>query len=232
VTIRVVLADDQALVRAGFRMILEAHGMEVVAEAGTGVEAVDAARQHRPDVVLMDIRMPEMDGLEATRRVTGAAAGSARAGSGQPPDRPVRVLVLTTFDLDEYVYDALQAGASGFLLKDVGRDELVHAVRVVAAGEALLAPSVTRRLIEEFARQRPPPRPTTAQLETLTARERDVLELVARGLSNAEIAEELVVGEATVKSHVAHLLMKLGLRDRIQAVILAYEVGLVRPAGS
>ncbi len=217
-TLRVVVADDQALVRAGFRMILEAYGIDVVAEAGTGVEAVEAARRHRPDVVLMDIRMPEMDGLEATRRVTSG-------------DFPARVLVLTTFDLDEYVYDALQAGASGFLLKDLGREELVHAVRVVAAGEALLAPSVTRRLIEEFARQRPAPRPTPAQLESLTARERDVLELVARGLSNAEIAQELVVGEATVKSHVAHLLMKLGLRDRIQAVILAYEVGLVRPAG-
>ena len=216
--LRTLVADDQALVRAGFRMILEAHGMEVVAEAADGQEAVDLARRLRPDVVLMDIRMPGMDGLEATRQLAGPDVAD-----------PVRVLVLTTFDLDDYVYAALQAGASGFLLKDVSRDELLHAVRVVAAGDALLAPSVTRRLIEEFARQRPPERPSPAQLEPLTARERDVLGLVAQGLSNAEIAEALFVGEATVKSHVAHLLMKLGLRDRIQAVIFAYEVGLVTP---
>jgi len=219
-TLRVVVADDQALVRAGFRMILEANGIEVVAEAADGAEAVEAARRLRPDVVLMDIRMPGMDGIEATRRL------AAEDGAGGPP---VRVLVLTTFDLDDHVYDALQAGASGFLLKDVSREELVAAVRVVAAGEALLAPSVTRRLLAEFARQRPAARPTPAALEALTPREQDVLRLLARGLSNAEIAAQLVVGEATVKSHVAHVLMKLDLRDRIQAVIVAYEMGLVRP---
>ena len=217
-SLRVLVADDHALVRAGFRMILEAQGMEVVGEASDGAEAVEAAHRLRPDVVLMDIRMPGMDGLEATRRLAGPGV-----------EEPVRVLVLTTFDLDDYVYDALQAGASGFLLKDVSRDELVHAVRVVAAGDALLAPSVTRRLIEEFSRQRPAPRPTPVQLDSLTARELDVLGLVARGLSNAEIAGELFVGDATVKSHVAHVLMKLGLRDRVQAVVFAYEVGLVRP---
>jgi DNA-binding NarL/FixJ family response regulator len=211
-TVRVLVADDQALVRAGFRMILEAQpDIEVVAEAGNGREAVEAAARLRPDVALMDVRMPEMDGLEATRLLSDS----------------VRVVVLTTFDLDEYVYDALAAGASGFLLKDVSRDELVHAVRVVAAGDAMLAPSVTRRLVAEFARQRPAPRPTPTRLNVLTSREREVLELVARGLSNAEIAAELFVGEATVKSHVAHLLMKLDLRDRIQAVILAHELGIV-----
>ena len=211
-SIRVLVADDQALVRAGFRMILEAQAdLEVVAEAANGREAVEAAARLHPDVALMDIRMPEMDGLEATRRLADS----------------VRVVVLTTFDLDEYVYDALAAGASGFLLKDVSRDELVHAVRVVAAGDAMLAPSVTRRLVAEFARQRPAPRPTPARLDVLTSREREVLELVARGLSNAEIAARLFVGEATVKSHVAHLLMKLDLRDRIQAVILAHELGIV-----
>jgi len=212
--IRALIADDQALVRAGFRMILEAHGIEVVGEAADGREAVELARRLQPDVVLMDIRMPGTDGLEATRQLAGD---------------PVRVLVLTTFDLDDYVYGALQAGASGFLLKDVSREELVHAVRVVAAGDALLAPSVTRRLIEEFARQRPAERPAPALLDPLTARERDVLGLIAQGLSNAEIAEALFVGDATVKSHVAHVLMKLGLRDRIQAVIFAYEVGLISP---
>jgi DNA-binding NarL/FixJ family response regulator len=212
VTVRVLVADDQALVRAGFRMILDAEpDIEVVAEAANGREAVEAAARLRPDVALVDIRMPEMDGLEATRQL---------------PDS-VRVVVLTTFDLDEYVYDALAAGASGFLLKDVSRDELVQAVRVVAAGDAVLAPSVTRRLVAEFARQRPAPRPTPARLNVLTSREREVLELVARGLSNAEIAARLFVGEATVKSHVAHLLMKLHLRDRIQAVILAHELGIV-----
>ncbi|HEV3400446.1 MAG TPA: response regulator transcription factor [Acidimicrobiales bacterium] len=217
--IRVLVADDQALVRAGFRMILDAQpDISVVAEAANGRQAVEAARRVQPDVTLMDIRMPEMDGLEATRHLAGPGA-----------ETPRRVLVLTTFDLDEYVYDALQAGASGFLLKDVGREELVHAVRVVAAGEALLAPSVTKRLIAEFARQRPASSPSPPRLETLTGRERDVFDLVARGLSNAEIAQALVVGEATVKSHVAHILMKLHLRDRIQAVILAYEVGLIRP---
>ena len=217
-TVRVVVADDQPVVRAGFRTILEASGIEVVAEAGDGLEAVAAARRTRPDVVLMDIRMPALDGIEATRQLAGPAAVD-----------PVRVLVLTTFDLDDYVYEALRAGASGFLLKDVGRDELVAAVRVVADGEALLAPSVTRRLLEEFARTMPAERPSPASLDVLTPREREVLVLVARGRSNAEIAAELYVGEATVKSHVTHLLMKLGLRDRIHAVIHAYEVGLLRP---
>jgi DNA-binding NarL/FixJ family response regulator len=216
--LRVVVADDQPVVRSGFRTILEAAGIEVVAEGGTGVEAVAAARRLRPDVALMDIRMPELDGIEATRRLAG-------------PDvvDPVRVLVLTTFDLDDYVYEALRAGASGFLLKDVGREDLVAAVRVVAAGEALLAPSITRRLLEEFARRPSDDRPPPVALDVLTPREREVLVLLARGRSNAEIAAELFVGEATVKSHVAHVLMKLGLRDRIHAVVHAYEVGLVRP---
>jgi DNA-binding NarL/FixJ family response regulator len=217
-TLRVVVADDQPVVRSGFRTILEASGIEVVGEAGDGVEAVAAARRYRPDVVLMDIRMPALDGIEATRQLAGPHVVD-----------PVRVLVLTTFDLDDYVYEALRAGASGFLLKDVGREELVAAVRVVAGGEALLAPSVTRRLLEEFARSAPTERPSSVSLEALTPREREVLALVARGRSNAEIAAELYVGEATVKSHVAHLLMKLGLRDRVHAVIHAYEVGLVRP---
>jgi DNA-binding NarL/FixJ family response regulator len=218
VTLRALVADDQPVVRAGFRTILEASGIEVVGEAGDGVEAVAAARRARPDVVLMDIRMPELDGIEATRQLAGPGV-----------DDPVRVLVLTTFDLDDYVYEALRAGASGFLLKDVGREELVAAVRVVAAGDALLAPAVTRRLLEEFAQRPSTERPPPASLDVLTPREREVLALVARGRSNAEIAAELYVGEATVKSHVAHLLMKLGLRDRVHAVIHAYEVGLVRP---
>ena len=234
-TVRVLVADDQALVRAGFRMILEAQpDIEVVAEAANGREAVEAAARVRPDVALIDIRMPEMDGLEATRRLAGQAGlgdPNAMAGpnavAGEVEATPVRVVVLTTFDLDEYVYDALAAGASGFLLKDVSRDELVHAVRVVASGDAVLAPSVTRRLVAEFARQRPAPRRTPSRLDVLTSREREVLELVAQGLSNAEIAARLYVGEATVKSHVAHLLMKLDLRDRIQAVILAHELGIV-----
>jgi len=216
-TIRVVVADDQPVVRAGFQTILNAQPDIVVAgEAGDGAEAVEVARRLRPDVVLMDIRMPLVDGLEATRRLAGPGA-----------EDPVKVLVLTTFDLDEYVYEALRAGASGFLLKDVQRDELAAAVRVVAAGDALLAPSVTRRLIADFARRAVPRSP--AVLETLTAREREVLTLVARGLTNAEIARELFVGEATVKSHLGHVLMKLALRDRVQAVILAHDVGLVRP---
>ena len=216
--IRVVVADDQPVVRTGFRTILEASGIAVVDEAGDGRAAVAAARRARPDVVLMDIRMPELDGIEATRQLAGPQVAE-----------PVRVLVLTTFDLDDYVYEALRAGASGFLLKDVGRDELVAAVRVVAGGDALLAPSVTRRLLEEFARRPVADRPSPATLADLTPREREVLEQVARGRSNAEIAGELFVGEATVKSHVAHVLMKLGLRDRVHAVIHAYEVGLVRP---
>jgi DNA-binding NarL/FixJ family response regulator len=214
--IRVLLVDDQALVRAGFRMILEAQpDIEVVGEAGDGQKAIDAAHSLRPDVVLMDIRMPGLDGIETTRRLT--AAGSAS-----------RVVILTTYDLDEYVFDALAAGATGFLLKHVPPEELVRGVRVAAGGESLLAPSITRRLIEQFARQRTPVR-TSKELDSLTDRERDVLRLLARGMSNPEIASDLHVGEATVKTHVAHLLDKLDLRDRVQAVIFAYEVGLIKP---
>jgi DNA-binding NarL/FixJ family response regulator len=212
--IRVFLADDQALVRAGFRMILGAEpGLEVVGEAGDGSEAVALVRELSPDVVLMDVRMPVMDGIEATRHVVDR--------EGAP-----RVLVLTTFDLDEYVYEALRAGASGFLLKDAPEDQLVAGIRIVADGGSLFAPAVTRRLIERFAGQSgsPPPR-----LDELTERELEVLKLVARGNSNAEIAAALVVSEHTVKTHVAHILRKLDLRDRVQAVVLAYEAGLVRP---
>jgi DNA-binding NarL/FixJ family response regulator len=218
-----MIADDQALVRAGFRMILDAEDdLEVVGEAADGLAAVDAARRLEPDVVLMDIRMPELDGIEATRRVL--------AGAGD--DAAVRVLMLTTFDLNEYVYDALRAGASGFLLKDVPPEQLAAGIRVVAQGEALLAPSITRRLIQEFAAAAPvAPRPPPG-LDELTAREREVFGLVARGLSNAEIAAELVVSETTVKTHVARLLMKLGLRDRVQAVVLAYESGIAIPGKS
>ena len=217
--IRVLVVDDQPVVRAGFQTILDAQDdIEVVGEAADGIEAVEQAHRMRPDVVLMDVRMPNLDGIEATRRLAG-------------PDvpEPVKVLILTTFDVDDYVYEALRAGASGFLLKDVSRHDLVAAVRVVAAGDALLAPPVTRRLIEEFARRPARDRPAPAELESLTAREREVLEHVARGRSNAEIAAALYVGEATVKSHVAHVLMKLALRDRVQAAIFAYEIGLVRP---
>jgi DNA-binding NarL/FixJ family response regulator len=214
-TIRVLLADDQDLVRAGFRMILETQAdVEVVGEAADGVEAVTATRRLRPEVVLMDIRMPNLDGLQATKQIAAAQSGS-------------RVVILTTFDLDEYVYQALTAGASGFLLKNAPPEQLIGAVRVVAAGDALLSPSITRRVIEQFTRLPPPGR--TDALAGLTDRERQVLQLVARGLSNAEIAAELVVSDATVKSHVAHLLAKLQLRDRVQAVVLAYESGLVRP---
>jgi DNA-binding NarL/FixJ family response regulator len=214
-TTRVLLADDQELVRAGFRMILETQAdIQVVGEAGDGVEAVAATRRLQPEVVLMDIRMPNLDGLQATKQLMAARSGS-------------RVLILTTFDLDEYVYQALTAGASGFLLKNAPPEQLISAVRVVAAGDALLAPSVTRRVIEQFTRLPPPG--GTDTLVGLTAREREVLKLVARGLSNAEIAAELVVSDATVKSHVGHLLSKLQLRDRVQAVVLAYESGLVRP---
>jgi DNA-binding NarL/FixJ family response regulator len=220
--IRVLVVDDQGLVRAGFRMILEAQpDVEVVGEAVDGLEAVEAARRLRPDVVLMDIRMPRLDGLEATRRLAGPGASN-----------PVKVLILTTFDLDEYVYEALRAGASGFLLKDVRREDLVAAVRVVAAGEALLAPSITKRLIGEFARRPRPVHAAPAALEVLTAREREVLGLMCRGHSNAEIAAELVISEQTVKTHVGNVLAKLGLRDRIHAVILAYEVGLIQPGAS
>jgi DNA-binding NarL/FixJ family response regulator len=219
VSCRVLIVDDQALVRAGFRMILDAEpDIEVVGEAGDGADGLDQARLLKPDVVLMDIRMPELDGIEATRRLL---AGGAATGT--------RVLILTTFDLDEYVYEGLRAGASGFLLKDTPPEQLVAAIKVVAAGEALLAPSVTRRMIEEFVR-RPAPRPAAASgLDDLTAREMEVLALLARGLSNAEIAAEFVVSETTVKTHVAHVLMKLGLRDRVQAVVLAYECGVVQP---
>jgi DNA-binding NarL/FixJ family response regulator len=214
-TVRVLLADDQDLVRAGFRMILETQAdLAVVGEAGDGVEAVAAARRLQPDVVLMDIRMPNLDGLQATKQLMAAGSRS-------------RVVILTTFDLDEYVYQALAAGASGFLLKNAPPEQLISAVRVVAAGDALLAPSITRRVIEQFARL-PLPGGTDA-LAGLTDRERQVLKLVARGLSNAEIAAQLFVSDATVKSHVAHLLAKLQLRDRVQAVVLAYESGLVRP---
>jgi DNA-binding NarL/FixJ family response regulator len=218
--IRLLLVDDQALVRAGFGMILEAQpDLEVVSEAADGAEAIRLARLHRPDLVLMDIRMPGTDGLTATRVILA--------------ERPeTRVLVLTTFDLDEYVYDAIEAGASGFLLKDVGRDDLVAAVRVVAGGDALLAPSITRRLIQEFAQAGPPSGPPPPGLDDLTARELEVFKLVARGLSNAEIAAELIVSETTVKTHVARMLMKLGLRDRVQAVVLAYEAGVAVPGRS
>jgi DNA-binding NarL/FixJ family response regulator len=221
VTVRVLLADDQALVRAGFRMILEAQDdLVVVGEAGDGRHAVALARRERPDVVLMDIRMPGMDGIAATRAVVTELPNT-------------RVLVLTTFDLDDYVYDALVAGASGFLLKDVGRDELVSAVRVVAAGDALLAPTVTRRLLADFVRSRPAaPDRAAPTLERLTGRERDTLDLLARGLSNAEIAQRLVVSEHTVKTHVGNVFLKLGLHDRVHAVIYAYEHGVVRPADS
>ncbi|GAA4566941.1 response regulator [Planotetraspora kaengkrachanensis] len=218
-SIKIMVADDHGIVRDGFRMILGAQpDMVVVGEAADGVEAVEAARRLRPDVVLMDIRMPGMDGLEATRRLAGPDVAD-----------PVKVLMLTTFDLDDYVYDALRAGASGFLLKDVRRDDLVSAVRVVASGEALLAPSITKRLIGEFAARPRRPEKAPAAVETLTGREREVLELLARGCSNAEIAARLVIGEETVKTHVSNVLSKLFLRDRVHAVILAYEIGLITP---
>ena len=219
-SIRVVVADDQDVVRAGFGALLDTQpDITVVGTAGDGAEALRVSREERPDVVVMDVRMPVMDGIEATRALTAG-------GDGAP-----RVLVLTTFDLDEYVYDALRSGASGFLLKDVTAERLFDAVRVVASGDALLAPAVTRRLIGEFARMQPAPPPE--RLDELTARETEVLRLVAEGLSNREIAERLVVGEETVKTHVSRVLMKLGLRDRTQAVVTAYESGLVVPrAGS
>jgi DNA-binding NarL/FixJ family response regulator len=214
--IRVLIADDQELVREGLRMILDADpGIEVVGEAADGRQALAEARRLDPDVLLMDVRMPELDGIEATARL---AAAGARA----------RVLVVTTFDLDAYVYRALKAGASGFLLKDASREQLVGAVRTVAAGEALLAPAITRRLIEDFCRG-PEPGAAPEGAAALSERELEVLRLLARGLSNAEIAQRLFLGEATVKSHVAHVLAKLGLRDRVQTVVFAYESGLVRP---
>jgi DNA-binding NarL/FixJ family response regulator len=218
--LRVVVADDQALVRAGFRMILTADGIDVVAEATDGTEAVDAVRRTRPDVVLMDIRMPELDGLEATRRILTDPVAPAP-----------RVIMLTTFDLDHYVYAALAAGASGFLLKDVTPEHLVAAVRLVRSGDALLAPAITRRLVERFARRdaEPPPAVPHRDLATLTPREREVLRHLAEGLSNAELALHLHLSEATVKTHVAHILAKLNLRDRVQAVVLAYRTGLVTP---
>ncbi len=226
--LRVLIADDQALVRAGFRMILEAQSdIEVVAEAADGVAAVNLSRRYRPDVVLMDVRMPGLDGLEATRRLLDGSAGD-RSGGGTPAPR---VVILTTFDLDEYVYAALQAGASGFLLKDVSPEHLVGAVRTVAIGDALLAPSITRRLVERFARPTAALAGSPDALARLTAREREVFKLVARGMSNAEIADALIVTEATIKSHVAGILGKLELRNRAQAVVLAYECGLVK-AGS
>ncbi len=222
-TTRCLIADDQAMVREGFAAVLDAQdGLQVVGQAADGAEAVRQARQLQPDVVLMDVRMPVMDGLEATRQILGPLS---RAGADGP-----RVLMLTTFDLDDYVYEALGAGASGFLLKDAPAAELVHAVRVVAAGDALLAPSVTRRLIAEFAsRGRPAPR-VPVSLAVLTPRETEVLTLIARGLSNAEISETLVIAEQTTKTHVGRILAKLDLRDRAQAVVVAYESGLVTPA--
>ncbi len=219
--IRILLVDDQALVRAGFRMILDAEPeMEVIGEASDGREAVDQVRELQPDVVLMDIRMPELDGLEAARRIL----------SGTPEDGAPKILMLTTFDLDEYVYEALRAGASGFLLKDTPPEQLVSAIRVIAEGEALLSPSITRRVIAEFVKgSGPKPQAQFPRLQVLTARELEVMKAIARGLSNAEIAKELFVSETTVKTHVARILMKLGLRDRVQAVVLAYEAGVVQP---
>jgi len=221
VRIRVVVADDQGMVRAGFSTLLNAQpDIEVIGEAANGQEAVDRAAGLCPDVILMDIRMPVLDGLQATRRITALPV---------PPAGPSKILILTTFDLDDYVYEALRAGASGFLLKDASAGELATAVRVVAAGDGLLSPGVTRRLIAEFARMGAPRLPARARLGDLTERETEVLALVARGLTNAEIATHLFVAEQTVKTHVSRVLMKLGLRDRAQAVVFAYESGLVHP---
>jgi len=212
-SIRVLVADDQSMVRAGFRMLLAGEDdMDVVAEASNGVEAVSKAERFQPDVVLMDIRMPELDGLQATRRILAA-------------DQDARILILTTFDLDEYIYEALAAGASGFVLKDDPPEQLIAAIRTVAAGDALLSPAVTKRVIKQFARA-PRPEPPKG-LDELTDREREILRLIARGLSNAEIGQELYISETTVKTHVTHILQKLGLRDRVQAVVLAYQSGLL-----
>ena len=226
-SIRVLLVDDQELVRTGFRMVLtDEEGIDVVGEAGNGREAITAAERHRPDVIVMDIRMPVMDGIEATRRL--AATSTTDADANAP-----RILVLTTFDADEHVVDALRAGASGFLLKDVRPADFVAAIRIVAAGDALIAPAVTRRLLDRFARM---PMPSDSAhdkaLGQLTEREVEVLKLIAEGLSNREIADRLVLAEPTVKTHVSHLLLKLDLRDRAQLVVLAYETGLVRPGSS
>jgi DNA-binding NarL/FixJ family response regulator len=212
-TIRVLITDDQSMVRAGFRMLLaDEEDIEVVAEAENGFEAIEKAARFQPTVVLMDIRMPELDGLEATRRILAA-------------DSLARILILTTFDLDEYIYEALRAGASGFVLKDEPPEQLIAAIRTVAAGDALLSPLVTRRVIDQFARV---PRPTPpSELDELTTREREVFRLIAQGLSNAEIGESLYISETTVKTHVTHVLQKLNLRDRVQAVVLAYQAGLV-----
>jgi len=214
-SIRVLVADDQAMVRAGFRMLLaDEDDIEVVAEASNGLEAVDKARRFHPTVVLMDIRMPELDGLEATRRILAA-------------DRTARVLILTTFDLDDYIYEALRAGASGFVLKDDPPEQLIAAIHTVAAGDALLSPSITRRVIAQFTHI---PRPSVPrELEDLTTREQEILGLIARGLSNAEIGQRLSISETTVKTHVTHVLQKLNLRDRVQAVVLAYQSGLTEP---
>ena len=215
---RILIADDQALVRAGFRKLLEsAPGIEVAGEAADGEQAVEQARRLCPDIVLMDIRMPRLDGIQATRRLTNRSKNATR------------VLILTTFGLDHYVYDALHAGASGFMLKDAPPEELLAAIEIVARGDALIAPAVTRSVIEEFTRRSPPPSPPLPVLDELTTREREVLDLLARGLSNAEIAQQLVVSDGTIKTHVAHVLSKLNLRDRVQAVILAYESGIITP---
>jgi DNA-binding NarL/FixJ family response regulator len=222
VTISVLIADDQAMVRAGFAALLDAHeGIRVVGQAATGLEAVKLSARLDPDVILMDVRMPELDGIAATRRILGPEYPAAHVP---------RILMLTTFDIDEYVYDALQAGASGFLLKDALPEELVHAVRVVAEGDALLSPSVTRRMIAQFAAQKPRAPRSAAVLADLTEREREVLVLLGKGMSNAEIGGELFISEQTVKTHVGKVLAKIGARDRVQAVIFAYDSGLAEPA--
>ncbi|WP_329303584.1 response regulator transcription factor [Streptomyces sp. NBC_00659] len=227
--LRAVIADDQALVRTGFGMILAADGIEVTAEAADGAEAVDAVRRTRPDVVLMDIRMPRMDGIEATRRILGSSLEGADGAEGY---QGTRVIILTTYDLDHYVYAALTAGASGFLLKDVTPEHLVAAVRLVRSGDALLAPTITRRLIERFAHRQESPRTGLHRdLSGLTPRELEVLRLLATGLSNAELADRLFLSPTTVKTHVGRILSKLDLRDRVQAVVLAYESGLISPQG-